>query len=88
MAFNDSSVATITTGIVMMASVSEAQMSAGWPQTALGLCRMVSMFLPTKLMKKPRPNKPNTMDGTPARLLTAARMNLVTSELFGAYSVR
>ncbi len=75
MAFSDSSVATMTTGIVMTASVSEAQMSAGWPQTALGLCRMASMFLPTKLMKKPRPNRPKTMDGTPARLLTAARMN-------------
>ena len=44
MAFNDSSVATMTTGSVITASVSDAQISAGWPQTALALCSNASMI--------------------------------------------
>ena len=78
----------MTTGSVITASVSEAQMSAGLPQTASGFCSSASRFFPTKAMKKPRPNRPNTMDGTPARLLIAPRMMRTMSEPGRAYSVR
>ena len=82
MAFSDSSVATITTGSVITARVSDAQSRAGLPQTGSGgSAAGASMFRPMKLMKKPRPNRPNTMEGTPARLLTAPRMMRVTSEV-------
>jgi hypothetical protein len=43
MAFNDSSVATMTMGSVMTVSVSATQTSAGCPRTALGLCSTVEL---------------------------------------------
>ena len=40
---------------------------------------------PTKYTKKPRPNTPNTIEGTPARLLTAMRTMRTSAPCF-AYS--
>src|SRR5580765_2833375 len=39
-------------------------------------------------MKNPSPNNPNTIEGTPARLLMAPRITRVTGEPLRAYSVR
>ena len=43
------------------------------------------MLPPMKYTKKPRPNTPYTMDGTPARLFTAMRMIRVSAPCL-AYS--
>jgi hypothetical protein len=37
------------------------------------------MLRPMKLMKKPRPNRPKTIDGTPARFATALRVIVARS---------
>ena len=68
-----SSVATITTGKVSTAMVRAAHSSAGWPHTRAPPENTLSMPAPTNCTKKPRPNRPNTIEGTPARLLTAMR---------------
>src|SRR5438093_8614695 len=88
MARRDSSVATITTGRVITASVKEAHRIEGWLQFDPDEGQSRSRFRPTKLMKKPTPKRPNTIDGTPARLLTAPRMKRVTGEVLWAYAVR
>ncbi len=46
------------------------------------------MLPPTKMMKKPSPNRPKTIDGTPARLLTAMRTSLASRERGDAYSFK
>ncbi len=83
-----SSVATITTGSVSTAMVSAAQMSAGWPYTFSPWKKALSMPAPTNCTKKPRPNRPKTIDGTPARFATAIRIARVTGETGDAYSCR
>ena len=83
-----SSVATITTGSVSTAMVSAAQISAGWPNTFSPPKNALSMPAPTNWTKKPRPNRPNTIDGTPARLATAMRIARVTGDTGDAYSCR
>ena len=39
-------------------------------------------------MKNPSPNSPNTIDGTPARLLIAPRITRVTADCDRAYSFK
>jgi hypothetical protein len=41
-----------------------------------------------ELTKNPRPKRPKTIDGTPARLATAMRMRRVARDWAGAYSWR
>ena len=83
-----SSVATMTTGSVSTAIVSAAQISAGCPYTFSPPKNALSMPAPRNCTKNPRPNRPNTIDGTPARLATAMRMARVTGDTGEAYSCR
>ena len=71
-----SSAATMTTGTVRSASVIEAHRIPPVPYVGVGRAsgkKIRSMPPPTKYTKKPRPKTPNTIEGTPARLLTAMR---------------
>ena len=66
-----SSVETITTGSVRSARVSEAQNRPGVPKVGAGSRsgkNISSMLPPSKYTKKPSPNTPKTIEGTPARL--------------------
>ena len=83
-----SSVATMTTGSVSTAMVSAAQISAGWPKTFSPWKNALSMPAPRNWTKKPRPNRPKTIDGTPARLATAIRIARVSGDTGEAYSCR
>ena len=64
-----------------------AHTSAGWPHTTSSP-KARSTPRPRNWMKKPRPNRPNTMLGTPARLLTEKRTDRVNHESGRAYSCR
>ena len=76
----------ITTWIT--ASVNAAHKMPALPHFGSTLPNAASRVPPMKLMKKPRPKRPKTMDGTPARLLMAPRMIRVALEVACAYSVR
>ena len=88
MARSASSVATMTTGRVSTARVSAAQISAGWPNTFSPPKATLSMPVPTNWMKKPRPNRPKTIEGTPARFEMATRTSRVMGDCGRAYSCR
>jgi len=72
-AWSDSRVATITTGSVMTARVR--------------LAARIDCPILKKSTKAPNPKSACTIDGTPARLMIARLMDLV-SRLSGAYSLR
>ena len=85
-----SSEATMTTGTVSRPSVSDAQRMPPVPKVGVGrrsAKNAWSIEPPTKYTKNPRPNTPKTIDGTPARLLTAMRTRR-TSTPCRAYSRR
>ena len=85
-----SSVATMTTGSVSSASVSEAHSSPPLPYVGFGSCSAKnswSIDTPTIEQKNPSPKTPNTMLGTPARLFTQMRTTATSGPGF-AYSRR
>jgi hypothetical protein len=70
---SDSSLAVMMTGRTMKASVNQPARS--------------EMFQPRPMTKTPTPKSPKTMEGTPARLMMARRMVVMTGPWF-AYSLR
>src|SRR6185295_5169406 len=71
---NPSSVATMTTGTVSNANVRDAHRMPPVPNVGVGSRsgkKSVSSVPPMAYMKNPNPNTPKTIEGTPARLLTA-----------------
>jgi hypothetical protein len=79
----------MTTGRVSRAMVRDAQRMFGCPQrSSTPPVSARSIPPPTNWTKKPRPNSPNTIAGTPASVFTANLIARATRDVLLAYSLR